>query len=135
MSDNQIHTFFNRPQSLSPNTAIKQSPDGNYKDYRANKTNGDFRQILEQEQKTIKFSQHALDRMQSRQIKLNEAELDTLSQAVDKAEKKGARESLVLMNKDLALVVSVKNRTVITAMDGDSMKENVFTNIDSAVII
>ena len=47
---------------------------------------------------------------------------------------KGARESLIYMN-DLAFVVSVKNRTVITAMDGPSAKENIFTNIDSAAIL
>lgn len=133
MKDNLIYpSILNRPQPISPNQPIKQSPA---KDSQTNKASGDFRQILEQEQKSIKFSQHALDRMQSRKIKLSETELNTLEQAVDKAEKKGARESLVLMNNDLALVVSVKNRTVITAIDGASIKENVFTNIDSAVII
>ena len=53
---------------------------------------------------------------------------------LQRLEKKGARDSLVLM-QDLALVVSVKNNTVITAVDGESLKENVFTNIDSAVIV
>ena len=61
--------------------------------------------------------------------------MQKLQQAVGKAAQKGARESLVLMQPDLAFVVSVRNRTVITAVDGDSMKENVFTNIDSAVIV
>ena len=42
---------------------------------------------------------------------------------------------MILMNNDLAFVVSVTNRTVITAMDGSSIKDNVFTNIDSAVIV
>jgi flagellar operon protein len=60
-------------------------------------------------------------------------DLALLNQAVDRAESKGAKESLVLMDQ-LALIVSIKNRTVITAVDGESMKENVFTNIDSAVI-
>ena len=57
-----------------------------------------------------------------------------LKDAVNKAEAKGAKESLILMDQ-LALVVSVKNRTVITAVDGASLKDNVFTNIDSAVIV
>jgi flagellar operon protein len=57
-----------------------------------------------------------------------------LQEAVNRARAKGARESLVLMG-ELALVVSVKNNTVITAVDGANMRENVFTNIDSAVII
>lgn len=57
-----------------------------------------------------------------------------LHTAIEKASNKGARESLILMD-DLALVVSIKNKTVITAIDGANIKENVFTNIDSAVII
>ena len=51
---------------------------------------------------------------------------------MDRAAQKGARESLVLLD-DVALVVSIKNRTVITAVDAANLKENVFTNIDSAV--
>ena len=93
-----------------------------------------FGQVLEQELTGIKFSQHAKERLQTRNIQLGEAELTKLSTAVDKAAQKGARESLVLMD-NLALVVSVKNRTVITALDGSNMKDNVFTNIDSAVIL
>ena len=53
---------------------------------------------------------------------------------VDRAAAKGAKESLVMID-DVALVVSVKNRTVITAVDKAQLKENVFTNIDSAVIV
>lgn len=93
-----------------------------------------FDQMLEQQLNGVKFSQHALQRMQSRNIELDQEGLAKLNQAVDKAAQKGSRESLVLMD-DLALVVSVTNKTVITAMDGASMKDNVFTNIDSAVIV
>lgn len=53
---------------------------------------------------------------------------------VEKAAAKGAKESLVLVD-NAALVVSIKNRTVITAVDKDSLKDNVFTNIDSAVVV
>ena len=56
-----------------------------------------------------------------------------MEEAVDKARNKGGRETLILLG-DVALVVSVVNRTVITAIDGDSLKDNVFTQIDSAVI-
>jgi flagellar operon protein len=81
-----------------------------------------------------------MTRLQMRNITLSLDDLNKLRDAVDRAEAKGAREALVLMSRpsreqDLALVVSVKNRTVITAMDGDSLKDNVFTNIDSAVIV
>jgi len=88
-------------------------------------------QIKQPEQ--VKFSRHALERLQSRNISFDKAQMDKLNAAVSKADAKGAKESLVVM-QGLALVVSVKNRTVITAVDGASMKENVFTNIDSAVI-
>jgi flagellar operon protein len=60
--------------------------------------------------------------------------LALLKDAVNRAEAKGAKESLILMDR-LALVVSVKNRTVITAVDDQNLKDNIFTNIDSAVIV
>lgn len=93
-----------------------------------------FNQVFAQELTGVKFSQHALQRLSSRNIKLDGSDLARISGAVDKAAQKGARDSLILMN-DLALVVSVKNRTVITAMDGTNIRDNVFTNIDSAVIV
>ncbi|HEY8462556.1 MAG TPA: TIGR02530 family flagellar biosynthesis protein [Bacillota bacterium] len=92
-----------------------------------------FREKLEEET-TVKFSAHALKRLESRQISFSQKDLALLKDAVNRAEAKGARESLILMDQ-LALVVSIKNRTVITAVDGNSMKDNVFTNIDSAVIV
>lgn len=95
-----------------------------------------FDQVLQEkiEEKELKISQHAQMRMNMRNIRLTEDQKNMLNNAVEKASKKGVRESLILM-KDLAFVVSIKNRTVITAMDGDSIKENVFTNIDGAVIL
>ncbi|AEE91373.1 Flagellar operon protein [Tepidanaerobacter acetatoxydans Re1] len=95
-----------------------------------------FDQILQQkiEDKELKISQHAQMRMNMRNIKLTKDQKEMINNAVDKAEQKGVRESLILMN-DMAFVVSIKNRTVITAMNGDSVKENVFTNIDGAVIL
>lgn len=82
----------------------------------------------------IKFSGHAQTRLASRQIALSDRDMAKLGDAITKAAAKGARESLVLMDK-AALVVSVPNRTVITAVARDDMKENIFTNIDSAVLI
>ncbi len=93
-----------------------------------------FNQVLAQELAGVKFSQHAIQRLSSRNIKLDGSDLAKISGAVDKAAQKGARDSLILMD-NLALVVSVKNRTVITAMDGTNIRDNVFTNIDSAVIV
>ena len=98
---------------------------------------GDFNKVLQDkvlEASGLKFSAHAIQRLQSRDINLTQDKLDRISSAVSKAEAKGARESLVVLD-DLALIVSINNRTVITLMDTASMRENVFTNIDSAVFI
>ena len=82
----------------------------------------------------IKFSGHAQTRLASRQITLTENDVARLGQAMTKAASKGAKDSLVLMDKT-AFVVSVANRTVITAVASDALKENIFTNIDSAMIL
>ena len=81
----------------------------------------------------VRWSGHAEARLKASRIELSEADLDRLEQAVEKAAGKGAGESLILLG-NLALVVSIKNRTVITAVAPDRIRENVFTNIDSAVI-
>ena len=99
--------------------------------------NSQFETIFQEQlvgQSEIKFSAHALKRMQTREISLGSQEMALLKDAVNKAEAKGAKESLILMDQ-MALVVSIKNRTVITAVDESSIKDNVFTNIDSAVIV
>ncbi|MFO7766001.1 MAG: TIGR02530 family flagellar biosynthesis protein [Pelovirga sp.] len=85
------------------------------------------------EPETIKFSRHATERLQSRGMAFNPQQLQRLESAVEQINAKGGRESLVLLD-DTALVVSVKNETVVTVMDKDQLKNNVFTNIDSAVI-
>ncbi len=82
----------------------------------------------------LSFSQHALGRLEQRGITLTEADVAKLEGAVQRAASKGAKESLILMNH-VAYVVSVANRKVITAVDEAHMKENVFTNIDSAVFV
>lgn len=95
-----------------------------------------FQKVLDQKikDKKVQFSKHAAERMVRRSIELDNKDLERLDDAVQKAAAKGARESLVVLG-DNAYVVSVKNQTVITALDGDSMRENVFTNIDSAIIM
>jgi flagellar operon protein len=81
----------------------------------------------------LQFSKHALARVQRRGIELDAATLGRLSEGVGRAASKGSRDSLVLVD-GTAFVVSVNNRTVITAVGSEHMKDNVFTNIDSAVI-
>jgi flagellar operon protein len=81
----------------------------------------------------LHFSKHALARVERRGIELDPSTLGRLSQGVQQAASKGSRDSLVLVD-GTAFVVSVSNRTVITAVASEHMKDNVFTNIDSAVI-
>ena len=95
---------------------------------------GTFQQVLKEKLAPIKFSGHAQQRLSQASRVLSPSEVSAVEQAVSKAAAKGARESLVLMN-DLALVVSVANRTVVTAVTEARMRDSVFTQIDSAVII
>lgn len=82
----------------------------------------------------VKFSNHAVERMQTRGISFNKVDMDKLNDAVSRAAAKGSKDTLVLMN-DAALIVSVKNKTVVTVMDKAALKENVFTNIDSTIVM
>jgi len=81
----------------------------------------------------VRFSKHAAMRMQNRGIKMDAVDLNRLNQAVKLADEKGSRDSLVLLDST-ALVVSVKDNTVVTVADKEQLKGNVFTNIDSAII-
>ena len=132
--------------SVQPNTGPVQpvAPQGQPKtqDAGSNTQNGSsFDTVLREQllQQTpdapapVKFSTHAQQRLQQRDITLGEDDVAKINSAVDRAQEKGSKESLILLD-DLAFVVSVKNRVVITAVDQPSMKQNVFTNIDSVVI-
>lgn len=92
-----------------------------------------FSQLLQEKIGDVRFSAHASTRMKSRNIDMTPELMGKLCKAVDGAAAKGARDSLVLL-KDYAFIVNIPNRMVVTAMDGASLKENVFTNIDSAVV-
>lgn len=82
----------------------------------------------------LKFSKHASSRLYDRNIELTEEQLNRLNEGATKAGEKGIRESLVIVDK-FAFIVNVPNNTVITAMDQTETNENVFTNIDGAVIM
>ena len=95
-----------------------------------------FQEILIREirRTELKFSAHAQKRLAERQIELGPQDLEKISRAAALAETKGARQSLLIYG-DLALVTSISNRTVVTAVNGEAAVNNVFTNIDSAVIV
>jgi flagellar operon protein len=81
----------------------------------------------------VKFSGHALERLKERGIHMSETELRKLEGAVSSVAAKGGNESLIMVG-NAALLVSVKNRTVITAFDRNNLEGNVFTRIDSAAV-
>lgn len=92
-----------------------------------------FNQIFKDELNKLKFSAHALSRLNSRGVKLTENDVSRLNDAVEKANSKGSNETLVLIDEK-AFIVSIPNRTVITVVNKNQMESNVITNIDSAVI-
>jgi flagellar operon protein len=92
-----------------------------------------FASVLGARTPAVQFSGHALQRVERRGIDLAPQTLARLDAGVDRAAAKGARDSVVLVD-GTAFVVSVRNRTVITAVDNAHMRDHVFTNIDSAVI-
>lgn len=120
-----------------PIRPISQPLEKSNRTSKIDKSNGSFQEILHnqlQKNQELKFSKHAQERLSLRDIELGQETITKLNNAVNKVADKGGKETLILMN-DLAFVVSVPNKTVITAIDGGNIKENVFTNIDSAVII
>jgi flagellar operon protein len=91
-----------------------------------------FGQVLRDVQH-VQFSKHAVQRLERRGLEVDATSMQRLTDGVARAAGKGARDAVVLID-DTAFVVSVANRTVITAVGKDQMKDHVFTNIDSAVI-
>ena len=128
------NVFFPNPVVVNPDRQqIKQPQNQRKPDGKPSA----FDQILDQKLPSsdgVKFSQHAQDRLRARGISMNDAQIGQLNTAVNDVAKKGGKDSLIMMG-DSAFVVSVKNRTVVTALDRSQMQGNVFTNIDSAVVI
>jgi flagellar operon protein len=92
-----------------------------------------FQELLDARTAGVQFSGHAVERLKRRGIEVDASTLQRLEGGLERAATKGSRESVVFVD-DKAFVVSVRNRTVITAVDSAHMREHVFTNIDSAVI-
>ncbi len=127
----------NRILIKQPISPVKPSQRPDAKKQAERNQQASFRDIIQEKinkKSEVKFSKHAAGRLASRNIQLSETDLNKLAQGLDKAKDKGARDSLIMVNQ-VAYVVSVENKTVITAIDNESVKENVFTNIDSAVFM
>lgn len=96
-----------------------------------------FAELLQNESnkaQSVQFSKHAAQRVQQRGIEMTDSLLNNLNQAVKKAQEKGAKD-VVVIGESGAFIVNVPNNIVVTTMSGAEMKENIFTNIDSAVLM
>lgn len=109
----------------SSNKKINKNNNNSFKDLLNNKIDN---------KESFVISNHAAERLKERNISFNESDMKNINEGINKAEQKGSKETLILY-KDTALVTSIKNRTIITAMAKENSKNNVFTNIDSVVIL
>ena len=101
------------------------------------KTDERFSTLLKEEldcSEGVRFSKHAAQRVAERGIEVSDRLRSDLNQAVEKANAKGARD-VVIIGKDGAFIVNVPHNLIVTTMNGNEMKENIFTNIDSAVLL
>lgn len=91
-----------------------------------------FQEVLAE--KALKMSKHATKRLEERAISFTDAEWVDIEDKVNEAKQKGVQSSL-LLTKDAALIISVKNNTVITAMNREEAAAQIFTNIDGTIIL
>lgn len=127
----KINNFLIQRTALNPDKQIVQPKNQNT----SNSIN--FQDVLNQkinQNSDLKISKHAELRMKSRNINLSQEQMDRVKNGAIKAEEKGVKESLIMVD-NIAMVVSIKNKTIITVTDSKELKDNVFTNIDGAVII
>jgi len=118
--------YFSKPQS----TTESRSTEGlSFQEILQQKSNAGQAGIQE-----LKFSKHAAGRLTQRNISLTEGQLERLNDGARKAGQKGIKDSLVIVD-ELAFIVNVPSSTVVTAMDSTETIENVFTNINGAVIM
>lgn len=133
-SDHNIQNLISahRSGSINNNQIVRSKSDRSVQNV-GNNGNLCFANVLKSKVEGLRFSAHAQTRIKSRKIEITPLILDKLEKAVSNVAVKGGKDSLVLM-ENLAFIVNIPNRTVITAMDGENLRENIFTNIDSAVI-
>ena len=124
-------------QITSANTLKLQHAQAGLQTRAGTESNVQFAELLRKEAvkpQSVQFSKHAALRVQERGIEMTDTLLSNLNQAVQKAQAKGAKD-VVVIGESGAFIVNVPNNVVITTMSGAEMKENIFTNIDSAVLI
>jgi flagellar operon protein len=136
---NQINTNYNLTDAIIRQTE-KINSTGNATASPQKTSRGEtFQEILDRQLNNsstnqVSFSKHANQRTEERNIQISQTDLNKLGDACDKADQKGIKDALVMMN-DAAYIVNAQNRVVITVMDKNELKDNVFTNIDGAVFV
>ncbi|WP_066193870.1 MULTISPECIES: TIGR02530 family flagellar biosynthesis protein [Gracilibacillus] len=100
---------------------------------KAKSSSASFKQMLQSEQ-TLQLSKHASERLQARNIDINETKWQEIDDKLEEARKKGVKESLVLLD-DAGLIVNAQNKTVITAMSKQEMSSKIFTNINGTILL
>lgn len=122
---------------INPNYPVAAGKENRQHDGTAEQSDGNFARLFRQQLQQnpqLTFSKHALQRVDSRQISISPGELSQISAAVEKAKAKGIKDALIVSGQN-AFIVNVPSGTVITTMNGREMADNVFTNIDGAVIL
>ena len=118
------------------NVSVSNSPQTNLPKVndKGNSFEEELRTMLSDKSR-VGFSNHAIKRLESREIDVTENDaLERLNKGVELAAQKGCGQSLILVD-GTAYIVSVANNKVITTVSQADLKENVFTNIDSTVIV
>jgi len=125
--------YNNRPILPIQSTTPKQNSNQNESIQSGDKFS-DVLQKTIQDKQSVKVSKHAEERLLKRELSLSPNDLKEIGKALDKADTKGIKDALIMMG-DKALVANVKNRTIITAAAVQDLKDNIFTNIDGAIIL
>lgn len=125
--------YNNRPILPIQSTTPKQNVNQNDSIQSGDKFSDVLQKTLLDKQ-SVKVSKHAEERLLKRELSLTPNDLKEIGKALDKADTKGIKDALILMG-DKALVANVKNRTIITAAAVQDLKDNIFTNIDGAIIM
>ena len=123
---NFIRKISNLNNNLQPNTAVKKESNSIFKDILNEKIN-------DKVEKNIVFSKHASERIKERNIDVNADVTEKLNEAAEQAKEKGLKNVLVMIENQ-AFIISTMHNKVITAVNSQDLKENIFTNIDGAVI-
>jgi flagellar operon protein len=120
---------------LKPLSVIEPPKKQDFKSESKTFENGPgFKEVLDDQLKDLKISGHAAKRLKERNLEMDPLEFLKLKEAVSQLRKKGGNDSLVITGK-AAYIIDIKNQTIVTAMDKENMENNVFTKIDSTMVI